>query len=1235
MSMNHKSNMLCFTLMTVLGYFVLSVFLFPAGGDSLILTKTGQMSVADYVDIQISGNYAYCSTKLSGIDVIDISSPSEPRIAATYGGPGVFYINGNYAYTADTSNGFRIQDISNPLAPVSMGSCKLSGEQPYDEATSVFVEGNYAYVTLLNTGLVIIDISSKQKPSVVGTFEYEYPCDDVLNSECDDPISAYNVVVKGNYAYMVDFVLGLLVVDVSDPANPQQVWWQDLKCNLYDLTIDGDHLYLAAGRRGMLAMDISDPTSPSEAGAFPPPGSGHYDAYDVFISGNTAYVPFGPAGVYLVDITDPTSPASIGNHNADGYKKVFIKGNYAYLTSDYKVNFVVLDISTPSAPTLTGELDKLDSPYRMVSSGNYAYIADSADGLVIVDISDPSAPERVGSYDAPGNEKGIFVKDNDAYLTVYNSLSATRGIYILDVSNPLSPVYKAYWDIPGGTPSGVYVEGSYAYISIASGGNGLIIMDVSDISSPSVVGTYSGGQSNDIVVRNGYAYLALGADGLHVVDISDPANPVLAGKYQHEDFNDAVDVSLKGDYAYVIMERQNMIVVDVSQPSSPKKIAQIDPTTLYGVGRIDIGGDIAFVTAYGEGVFAVDISNPQVPVTAGKFKKLSNWPTDIMVKGDYVYVSDYNEFYILKSKTVTVSTVELTIESSPVPGAVIQVSPVDNFGDGQGKTPFARTYDAGATVNLTAPETFNNTKFVKWEINGMDYYETNPQVTLNASSRATAVYETTASISVSPSSLVFGATTSGLTTGGQTLYVTKTGSGSIQWGVDIAAQGWLICTPGQGTDSGQVTITVNPSGLSSGTYTGTLYFKDISSQEQLQWVDVTLNVYNHNASGVPFGEFATPLEGSTVRSSIPVSGWVLDDIGVESVRIFREENGTQIYIGDAVFVEGARPDVAAAYPGYPGNTKAGWGYMLLTNFLPNGGNGVFKLLAIATDIEGNQVTLGSRTITCDNANAVKPFGALETPEQGGIASGKSYINWGWALTPQFNMIPIDGSTIDVFVDGVKVGNPTYNIYRDDIANFFPGYANSNGAVGYYYLDTTKYKNGVHIIQWVVTDDAGNTDGIGSRFFSINNSAASRSQASVQTPAGDQLIEPDIGKKRGKGDRQNISIQPPVGAQFIEPDNGEKEDRQNISVRIEELERVEIRLASGAQHSIQKGYLLAGDRLMSLPVGSTIKDNKFHWSPGPGHQGRYSLVFLVKRGNGMIVKKKVNIIIEPRRFYKNP
>jgi hypothetical protein len=153
--------------------------------------------------------------------------------------------------------------------------------------------------------------------------------------------------------------------------------------------------------------------------------------------------------------------------------------------------------------------------------------------------------------------------------------------------------------------------------------------------------------------------------------------------------------------------------------------------------------------------------------------------------------------------------------------------------------------------------------------------------------------------------------------------------------------------------------------------------------------------------------------------------------------------------------------------------------------LPNAGTGIYRLHAYADDANGNSTMLGSRTISCANATATDPFGAIDTPEQGATVSGV-FVNFGWALTPQPKSIPPDGSTITVFVDGVPVGHPAYGGFRSDVAALFPGYANSNGAIGFLEIDTTLLANGVHTIAWSVTDSDGNSAGIGSRYFTVRN-----------------------------------------------------------------------------------------------------------------------------------------------------
>jgi hypothetical protein len=464
-------------------------------------------------------------------------------------------------------------------------------------------------------------------------------------------------------------------------------------------------------------------------------------------------------------------------------------------------------------------------------------------------------------------------------------------------------------------------------------------------------------------------------------------------------------------------------------------------------------------------------------------------------------------------------------------------------------------------------------------------------------------------ISLSRTTFLFGAYGQAAKTGSQTFLINNTGNGTLNWSASTN-KSWLGCSPGSGTDAGAVTISVDPSGLSSNTYTGKVTVSDSNAVNSPQTVSVTLNVYGSGGSSPPFGSFDTPTNGATVMSSIPVTGWALDDIEVSQVKIYRQSNGGPVYIGDAVFVEGARPDVEKAHPDYPLNYKAGWGYMMLTNFLPNGGNGTFTIYAIATDIEGSRETLGTKTIYCDNANAVKPFGAIDTPTQGGNASGSGFINWGWVLTPRPNKIPIDGSTINVYIDGVNLGHPTYNISRSDIASLFPGYANSNGAAGYFYMDTTAFENGVHTLQWTAADDEGNKDGIGSRYFTIQNIGGSQARTAQSAWRMAQSAER---RTSPAGIRVKRGYDEDMAPREIYPD-----EHEMITIEIKELERLEIDFS----HPVEN--------ISRLPIGSFLDRERgvFYWQPGAGYLGAYRFVF-IERGNAGGIKKTLLVKIIPK------
>jgi hypothetical protein len=83
----------------------------------------------------------------------------------------------------------------------------------------------------------------------------------------------------------------------------------------------------------------------------------------------------------------------------------------------------------------------------------------------------------------------------------------------------------------------------------------------------------------------------------------------------------------------------------------------------------------------------------------------------------------------------------LTVNSFPNAGVAINNLPLDTAGQGDGPTPYARTYPDGAGVYLTAPATDGLYYFRKWQLDGVDYTNGLTAIVLmNAARTATAIY---------------------------------------------------------------------------------------------------------------------------------------------------------------------------------------------------------------------------------------------------------------------------------------------------------------------------------------------------------------------------------------------------------------------------------------------------------------------------------------------------------------
>jgi hypothetical protein len=238
-------------------------------------------------------------------------------------------------------------------------------------------------------------------------------------------------------------------------------------------------------------------------------------------------------------------------------------------------------------------------------------------------------------YDTPGDATDIVIAGDMAFVA-----DAGSGLVIIDISNPASTSLLGSYDTAG-SATGLWIDGDWAYV--CDDGPGLLIIDISNPAAPSLVGSYNtSGRAFGVEVAGDYAYVADGWAGLTVVDVSNPAAPSLAGNYDTP--GNARTIDVEGSYAYIADRGGGGLqIVDISDPTLPTLAGSYHPgTDTWGV---EVSGNVAYLGATSAGVVAVDITDPTNPshlgtVAAGSARQLD-------VDGDYAYVAGYDALYVI------------------------------------------------------------------------------------------------------------------------------------------------------------------------------------------------------------------------------------------------------------------------------------------------------------------------------------------------------------------------------------------------------------------------------------------------------------------------------------------------------------------------------------------------------------------------------------------------------------
>lgn len=372
----------------------------PSIGDNAFaidVSDPGQPSLAGTQDlgyphdVQVVNGIAYIPDHSQGLQILDVSDPSNMQIIATARTRWVALsvdVEGNYAYLVNEEAGMEILDVSDPDSPVRIGHYETD-IPPLD----VRVAGNYAYVAV-GPYLDIVDIQNPSQPVRIGRHVPGYPVP--------------SLILAGDYAFAPAGLEGLRVIDISNPTNLVPVGGYDTSGFAVAVRVVGSLAYVADNADGLQIIDVSNPAAPFRLGRYITTSF----ATAVDVVGNYAYLAVWPDKLEVIDVSQPQSPQFLGEFQTYGpFGDVQVVGNLAYLADLYSVR--VIDVSNPTNLVLVAEQSLPDVALDLKLVGDMIYIADSYWGLSIVQVTFPMAinpPVLVGGMLELGWNGGPGIK---------------------------------------------------------------------------------------------------------------------------------------------------------------------------------------------------------------------------------------------------------------------------------------------------------------------------------------------------------------------------------------------------------------------------------------------------------------------------------------------------------------------------------------------------------------------------------------------------------------------------------------------------------------------------------------------------------------------------------------------------------------------------------------------------------------------------------------------------------
>ncbi|MEM8531094.1 MAG: beta-propeller domain-containing protein [Chloroflexota bacterium] len=494
-------------------------------------TPTNPAIVGSYrgravLDVQVEGDYAYIAqgftqgdeTSQNTFVALDVSDPVSPipRGSVVVARLTHLTIVGSFAYVSSsgipairTGHMYTI-DVSNPDSPTIRDDTSQINPRDIEIVNDRAYIVNESLTTNANEyEISVVDVSDPTNLTYLGAYETTIVRD---------------VQVVDGIAYMVGN--GLETVNIANPASPSQQSYLPLVSDTIIRVEAMAGIAYVLSDAGLYTLDISDITKPRLLG--------HYAVsqfYQFQIQGSLAYIG-SRHKIHLVNVSDPRNPILVSQINVPYIATMQMLNDRMYVYSDslgFQGDLYIFDVSNPAEPQQIERIniEGLISVNNLAVIDNQIFVLTSyintnedipVSELHRIDISDPERAILINSYktdshltdmeiignyiymvgqehlhivdreeslqlisrtdvsrNAAKSWSEVKVRDNTAYITIWDLYDNDATIQLLDVSNPAQPIRMGQIDTQG---AGYDIQIIDGLVYIANGRQGLRILRI-------------------------------------------------------------------------------------------------------------------------------------------------------------------------------------------------------------------------------------------------------------------------------------------------------------------------------------------------------------------------------------------------------------------------------------------------------------------------------------------------------------------------------------------------------------------------------------------------------------------------------------------------------------------------------------------------------------------------------------------------------------------------------------